>query len=106
MQPPRESRPAQSTPTLDALSRELPKESTPGILPASNRSQDTRTERLLKAQLATSIAQLIERNGWTQVQTAERTAMGEPTVSRLLRGQLSDFSADRLFEFIRRLGHN
>lgn len=46
-------------------------------------------ERLLKAKLATKIAQLIEKKGWTQAQTAERTALDQPKVSRLLRGQLS-----------------
>ena len=34
-------------------------------------------ERLLKAKLAPKIAQLIEKKGWTQVQTAERTALDQ-----------------------------
>src|SRR6266849_2769029 len=63
-------------------------------------------ERLLKAKLATKIAQLIEKKGWTQTQTAERTALDQPKVSRLLRGQLSGFSADRLFAVLNRLGHS
>ncbi len=63
-------------------------------------------ERLLKAKLATKIAQLIEKKGWTQAQTAERTALDQPKVSRLLRGQLSGFSADRLFAVLNRLGHS
>ena len=63
-------------------------------------------ERLLKAKLATKIAQLIESKGWTQAQTAERTALDQPKVSRLLRGQLSGFSADRLFAVLNRLGHS
>ncbi len=63
-------------------------------------------ERLLKAKLATKIAQLIERKGWTQAQTAERTALDQPKISRLLRGQLSGFSADRLFAVLNRLGHS
>jgi predicted XRE-type DNA-binding protein len=63
-------------------------------------------ERLLKAKLATKIAQLIERKGWTQAQTAERTALDQPKVSRLLHGQLSGFSADRLFAVLNRLGHS
>ena len=63
-------------------------------------------ERLLKAKLATKIAQLIEKKGWTQSQTAERTALDQPKVSRLLRGQLSGFSADRLFAILNRLGHS
>lgn len=63
-------------------------------------------ERLLKAKLATKIAQLIEKKGWTQAQTAQRTALDQPKVSRLLRGQLSGFSADRLFAVLNRLGHS
>jgi len=63
-------------------------------------------ERLVKAKLATKIAQLIEKKGWTQAQTAERTALDQPKVSRLLRGQLSGFSADRLFAVLNRLGHS
>jgi predicted XRE-type DNA-binding protein len=63
-------------------------------------------ERLLKAKLASKIAQLIEQKGWTQAQTAQRTRLDQPKVSRLLRGQLSGFSADRLFAILNRLGHS
>jgi predicted XRE-type DNA-binding protein len=63
-------------------------------------------ERLLKAKLATKIAQLIEKKGWTQTQTAERTGLDQPKVSNLLRGRLSGFSADRLFAILNRLGHS
>jgi predicted XRE-type DNA-binding protein len=63
-------------------------------------------ERLLKAKLASKIAQLIEEKGWTQAETAARTALDRPKVLRLLRGQLSGFSADRLFAVLNRLGHS
>jgi predicted XRE-type DNA-binding protein len=63
-------------------------------------------ERLLKAKLANHIAQLIKKKGWTETQTAERMALDQPKVSRLLRGQLSSFSADRLFAILNRLGHS
>jgi predicted XRE-type DNA-binding protein len=63
-------------------------------------------ERLLKAELATKVAQLIEKKRLTQAQTAQRTGLDQPTVSRLLRGQLSGFSADRLFVVLNRLGHS
>lgn len=63
-------------------------------------------ERLLKAKLATKIAQLIEEKGWTQAQTAARTGLDQPKVSHLLRGRLSGFSADRLFAILNRLGHS
>jgi len=63
-------------------------------------------ERHLKAKLATAIARFIEKKGWTQAQTAERISLDQPKVSRLLRGQLSGFSADRLFAVLNRLGHS
>ena len=63
-------------------------------------------ERLLKAKLASKIAQLIEEKRWTQAQTAARTALNQPKVSRLLRGQLSGLSAERLFAVLTRLGHS
>lgn len=62
--------------------------------------------RLLKAKLATKISQLIEAKVWTQAQTADRTALDQTRLSRLLRGQLSGFSADRLFAVLNRLGHS
>ena len=63
-------------------------------------------ERLLKAKLATKIAELIEQKGWTQIQTAARTGLDQPKVSHLLRGRLSGFSADRLFAVLTRMGHS
>lgn len=63
-------------------------------------------ERMLKAQLAVKIAELIERKGWTQARTAETIGLDQPKVSHLLRGRLSGFSADRLFAILNRLGHS
>lgn len=63
-------------------------------------------DRLLKAELATKLVQLIGAKSWTQVQTAQRTALGQPKVSRLMRGQLSGFSVDRLLAVLNRLGHS
>lgn len=54
-------------------------------------------ERLLKAELATKIAQLIEEKGWNEAQTAERIGLDQLQVSRLLCGQLVGFSVDSLF---------
>ncbi len=62
--------------------------------------------RLLKAQLAIKIGELIERKGWTQARTAEVIGLDQPKVSHLLRGRLSGFSADRLFAILNRLGHS
>jgi len=46
------------------------------------------------------------KKGLTQAQAAERIALDQPKVSQLLRGQLSGFSADRLFAILNRLGHS
>src|SRR5262245_55274255 len=63
-------------------------------------------ELLLKAKLATEISQLITKKGWTQAETAQRIGLDQPKISRLLRGHLSGFSADRLFAILNRLGHS
>ena len=63
-------------------------------------------ERMLKAQLAVKIIELIEQKGWTQARTAEVIGLDQPKVSHLLRGRLSGFSADRLFAILNRLGHS
>jgi len=63
-------------------------------------------ELLLKAKLVTRMSQLIEKKGLTQAEIAKRTGLDQPKVSRLLRGQLSGFSADRLFAILNRLGHS
>ena len=63
-------------------------------------------ELLLKAKLVFQIAQLIQKKRLTQAEVAKRTALDQPKVSRLLRGQLSGFSADRLFAILNRLGHS
>jgi predicted XRE-type DNA-binding protein len=62
--------------------------------------------RMLKAQLAVKITELIERKGWTQARTAEVIGVDQPKVSHLLRGRLSGFSADRLISILNRLGHS
>jgi predicted XRE-type DNA-binding protein len=63
-------------------------------------------QRMFKAMLAVKIAQLVEAKGLTQSQVAQRTALDQPKISRLMRGQLTGFSTDRLFIILNRLGHS
>lgn len=63
-------------------------------------------ERMLKAQLALKIQQLIERKGVTQSEIASLIGLDQPKVSYLMRGRLSGFSVERLFDILNRLGHN
>ena len=63
-------------------------------------------DRMLKAQLALKIQQLIERKGMTQSEIAPLLGLDQPKVSYLMRGRLSSFSIERLFDILNRLGHN
>lgn len=61
---------------------------------------------MLKAQLAMQIRELILKRNLTQAEVAQATGISQPRVSRLLNGYLSDFSTERLFTVLQRLGHN
>jgi predicted XRE-type DNA-binding protein len=63
-------------------------------------------DRLLKAQLALKIQQLIEQKGLTQAEIAPLLGLDQPKVSNLMRGRLAGFSAERLFGILNKLGHN
>ena len=63
-------------------------------------------DRLLKAQLALKIQQLIGQKGMTQAEVAPFLGLDQPKVSNLMRGRLAGFSVERLFGILNRLGHN
>jgi predicted XRE-type DNA-binding protein len=60
-------------------------------------------EALTKARLAQRITELLEKQRLTQVQAAKRLGIDQPKVSKLLRGQLREFSTDRLLRFLNAL---
>lgn len=60
-------------------------------------------EALAKARLAQRIAELIDEKNLTQVQAAVLLGIDQPKVSKLIRGQLREFSTDRLFRFLNAL---
>jgi predicted XRE-type DNA-binding protein len=62
--------------------------------------------RLLKAQLALKIQQLVNQKGTTQAEIAPLLGLDQPKVFNLMRGRLAGFSAERLFVILNRLGHN
>jgi predicted XRE-type DNA-binding protein len=64
------------------------------------------TDRLLKAQLALKIRQLIEQKAMTQAEVAPLLGLDQPKVSNLMRGLLAGFSVERLFGILNRLGRN
>ncbi len=61
-------------------------------------------ERLLKAELARKISEIITNGNLTQVQAAEILGIDQPKVSSLIRGRLSGFSSDRLMAYLNKLG--
>ena len=63
-------------------------------------------ERLAKADLAIRIASAIRARRLTQARAARVLKIDQPKVSRLLRGQLSGFSTERLMHFLTLLGRD
>jgi predicted XRE-type DNA-binding protein len=63
-------------------------------------------ERLAKADLAFRIAGIIRARRLTQAGAARILKIDQPKISRLLRGQLSGFSTERLMLFLTLLGRD
>ena len=65
-----------------------------------------REERLAKADLAIRIGAAIRARRLTQSRAAHVLGIDQPKISRLLRGQLSGFSTERLMRFLTSLGRD
>lgn len=63
-------------------------------------------ERLAKADLAIRISEAIRARRLTQTRAARLLKIDQPKISRLLRGQLSGFSTERLMHFLTLLGRD
>ena len=63
-------------------------------------------ERKLRVELAMHLNRLVEHRGLTQSQIARRLGIRQPHVSDLKRYRLNRFSAERLMEFLVRLGQD
>src|SRR5215813_1039806 len=61
-------------------------------------------EHLAKAELAWRITVAIRTRRLTQARAARLLKIDQPKISRLLRGQLSGFSTERLMHFLTLLG--
>jgi predicted XRE-type DNA-binding protein len=60
--------------------------------------------RLIKADLALRICQLIAARRLTQTKAAEMMGLDQPKISALRQGKLKGFSAERLFQCLNDLG--
>ena len=63
-------------------------------------------EMLVKARLATKIAEIIKRQNMTQQEAAELLAMPQPKVSMMLRGQFRGISESKMLNCLARLGRD
>ena len=63
-------------------------------------------ERLVQAQLASLIDDVIRERALTQQDAAVLMGIDQPKVSHLLRGRLSGFSTQRLIDFLNALGRD
>src|SRR2546428_13763565 len=63
-------------------------------------------ELLVKSEIVTRIASIMERRSLTQVETAKLLGVSQADVSDLVRGKLRGFSTDRLFRFLNALGQD
>lgn len=61
---------------------------------------------LLKAELVSSIDEILRHRKLNQSQAAKLLGLSQPDVSRLLRGNFRDFSVDRLLRLLMVLGRD
>ena len=70
--------------------------------PAVNRKVDTRD--IVKMQLASRLSSAIKASGLTQASIAKTLQIDQPKVSKLVRLNISEFSALRLLRFMNLFG--
>ena len=63
-------------------------------------------EMLVKAQLASKIAEIIKQRRLTQVQAAELLGMPQPKLSNMLRGQFRGISESKMLDCLTLLGQD
>lgn len=61
-------------------------------------------ERLVKAQLASTIHDIIQARGLTQQEAANLMGTDQPKVSKIIRGRLSEFSTEWLLSRLVQMG--
>ncbi|MBI5101770.1 MAG: XRE family transcriptional regulator [Nitrospirae bacterium] len=63
-------------------------------------------EMLVKAQLATKIAEIIKQRKITQMQAAELLGLPQPKLSNMLRGRFRGISEAKMLECLTKLGRD
>jgi len=63
-------------------------------------------ETLAKAEIVRQIDKTIKKKKLTQIKAAKILGISQPKVSKLLRGYFDNFSLERLFRFLNKLGQD
>ncbi len=63
-------------------------------------------EALAKADIASRIASIIKHRHLKQTEAAELLGIDQPKVSKLIRGQLREFSLERLLSYVLKLNRD
>ena len=63
-------------------------------------------DMLVKAQLVTTIAQILTERGYTQTKAATLLGIPQPKLSKMLRGQFRGFSERKLMDCLTLLGRD
>ena len=61
---------------------------------------------MLKAELVARVDRIIRQRGLKQVEAARLLGLSQPDVSRLLRGDFTEYSMERLLRLLTRLGRD
>jgi predicted XRE-type DNA-binding protein len=61
---------------------------------------------IVKARLAKAIHDAIQQLGLSQAEAAQRVGLDQPKISKIVRGQLQEFSTERLMNLLLCLGFN
>jgi predicted XRE-type DNA-binding protein len=61
-------------------------------------------EMLVKAQLVSKIAEILNSRGWSQQQAAKVLGLTQPKLSKMLRGQFRGISEMKMMDCLVRLG--
>jgi len=69
-------------------------------------SEEKSAELILKSSLLQALQETIKGQGETQTETAARLGVDQAKVSKLLAGQMSGFSVERLVHFLSLLGQD
>jgi len=63
-------------------------------------------ELLARSNLIIAIKTVMEKRGLTQAQVAALVGMGQPDISKMLRGDLERFTTDRVMQVLNKLGQD